>query len=54
MHNLRALKLVALIKFARLKYLLEEHNEQEGPAYVLRTAQGELHYEYEIINYIVF
>jgi hypothetical protein len=46
MTNLRALKIVALIKFGKLNYGLEEVTDGEDRPYLLRTSQGELYDEY--------
>lgn len=45
--------MVTLIKFSKLNYLLEEVSETEGRPFLLRTPQGELTEEYEIIGFII-
>jgi len=53
MADMKARKIVTLIRFSKLSYLLEEVTEAEAKPYLLRTTQGELYDEYEIIGYIV-
>lgn len=58
MANMKARKILTLIKFARLNYTLEEIPDPEAdkehlPPFLLKTTQGELHEEYEIIHFIV-
>jgi hypothetical protein len=53
MAEMKARKMVTLIKFSKLSYFLEEITDAESKPFLLRTPQGELYDEYEIINYIV-
>lgn len=53
MAEMKARKMVTLIKFSKLNYLLEEVSETEGRPFLLRTPQGELTEEYEIIGFII-
>jgi len=53
MADMKALKIVTLIKFSKLNYSLEEVSESEAKPFLLRTPQGELTEEYEIIGFIV-
>lgn len=46
MVDIKARKVVTLIKFSKLPYSLEEVTETEPRPYVLRTYQGELFTEY--------
>lgn len=50
---MKARKMVTLIKFSKLNYFLEEVTDAEAKPFLLRTPQGELSDEYEIIGYIV-
>jgi hypothetical protein len=50
--NMKAMKIVVLIKISKLKYELEEMVESQQPFY-LKTEKGELHKEYEIIYFII-
>jgi len=43
---MKALKIVALIKFTKLNYSLDEVTDEEDRPYLLRTTQGELYDEY--------
>jgi hypothetical protein len=53
MADMKARKIVTLIRFSKLNYSLEEVTEPEAKPYLLRTSQGELYEEYEIIGHIV-
>lgn len=53
MVDMKARKIATMIKISKLPYHLEEVTEIESRPYVLRTYQGELFSEYEIIGYIV-
>jgi hypothetical protein len=46
------MKILVLIKISKLNYSLVEMVEN-GPNFYLKTEKGELHKEYEIINYII-
>jgi hypothetical protein len=52
MTDMKAWKIATLIRFAKLPYALEEVTETESRPYVLRTCQGELFCEHEIVSYI--
>jgi hypothetical protein len=51
--NLKAMKIIVLIKTSKLNYCLEETVSDELYPFYLKTEKGELKKEYEIINYIV-
>jgi hypothetical protein len=53
MAEMKARKIVTLIKFSKLNYLVEEVTDTEAKPFLLRSPQGELTDEYEIIAYIV-
>lgn len=53
MTELKARKILVLIKFSKLDYSIEEMTDLDSRPFLLKTSQGELYSEYEIINYIV-
>ena len=53
MTDMKALKILTLIKFSKLPYIVEELTEVQSRPLVLRTGQGELSDEYEIVGYVV-
>ena len=52
MADMKARKMVALIKFSKLSYDLQQNSDESKP-FLLKTPQGQLYDEYEIVNYIV-
>jgi len=53
MADMKARKMAALIRISNLPYNLEEVTDPDSQRYVLRTTQGDLNTEYEIIGYII-
>ena len=53
MTELKARKILVLIKFSKLDYSIEEMADLDSRPFLLKTSQGELYSEYDIINYIV-
>ena len=53
MVDMKARKIATLIKLSKLPYTLEEVTENEPQKYVLKTYNGDLTEEYEIIGYII-
>ena len=50
---MKARKMAALIRISNLPYNLEEVTDPDAQRYVLRTTQGDLNSEYEIIGFII-
>lgn len=46
MAEMKARKMVTLIKFSKMNYFLEEITDAESKPFLLRTPQGELYDEY--------